>query len=98
LHSDFTADYELSGKKFKLFLIEAGDKNDCKNIIQKYLQQTKTLEKEVIEGRYTLSDPHHGVVDLYWRGVYIWGILDLADSDLRSKYLKLFEERLKKTK
>jgi hypothetical protein len=96
LHSAFTADYELSGKKFKLFLIETVDKNECKNMIRKYLQQIKNPEKEVNDGRYTLSDPHHGVVDLYWKGEYVWGILDLAEPDLRSKYLKLFEEGLKK--
>lgn len=95
LHSAFTADYELSGKKFKLFLIEAVDKNACKNMIQRYLQQTKSPDKEVNEGRYTISDTHHGVVDLYWKGEYVWGVLDLAEPDSRSKYLKLFEEGLK---
>ena len=38
LKSAFTADYDLSGQKFKLFLLECGDKNECRNIIQKYLQ------------------------------------------------------------
>ena len=56
----------------------------------------RILKKEVNEGRYTLSDPHHGVVDLFWKGNYIWGVLDLAEPDLRTKYLKLFEEGLKK--
>jgi len=96
LHTAFTADYDLSGKKFKLFLIETVDKNECKNMIQKYLQQIKNPEKEVNEGRYTISDPHHGVVDLYWKGEYVWGLLDLGEPDSRSKYLKLFEEGLKK--
>jgi len=94
LHSAFTADYELSGKKFKLFLIETVDKNECKNMIQKYLQQIKSPEKEIKEGRYTLSDPHHGIVDLSWKGNFIWGVVDLGDPDLRSKYLKLFEEKI----
>ncbi len=96
LHSAFTADYEASGRKFKLFLIQTGDKNECKNMIQRYLQQTKSPDIEVNEGRYTISDPHHGVVDLYWKGDFVWGALDLAEPDLRSKYLKLFEEGLKK--
>ncbi len=96
LYSAFTAEYELSGKKFKLFLIQTGDKNECKNMIQKYLQQTKSPDREVNEGRYTISDPHHGVIDLYWKGNFVWGVLDLSDSDLRSKYLKLFGEELEK--
>jgi len=98
LHSAYTADYELPGKKFKLFVIEGVDKNDCKDMIQKYLQQTKNSEKSVVERRYTVADPYHGEVDLCWRETYIWGTLSLSDSNLRSKYLKLFEVGLQKIK
>ena len=90
-NSVYTADYEVAGKAFKLFLIEAADKNECKSVIQKYLRQIKNPEREVTEGRYTVSDPHHGVIDLFWKGAYIWGAVDLADADLRSKQLKSFE-------
>jgi hypothetical protein len=98
LHSAFIADYEVSGKKFKLFVIEPGDKNECKMIIQKYLEQTGKTEKSVAEGRHRIPDPHHGEIDLYWQGRYIWGTLSLTDSDLRSKYLKLVKEGLQKRK
>jgi hypothetical protein len=93
-NSAYSADYEVAGKTFKLFLIEAADKNESKSTIQKYLRQVKTTEREVTEGRYTVSDPHHGVIDLFWKGAYIWGAVDLADADLRSKVLKAFEENL----
>jgi hypothetical protein len=94
LHSAYTTDYELPGKKFKLFAIEARDKNDCREMVQEYLRQTDGSEKSPAEGRYTVADPYHGVIDLSWGGGYIWGILNLHDPDLRSKYLKLFEEVL----
>jgi hypothetical protein len=97
LHSAFTADYELSGTKFKLFLIES-DQKECKGMIQKYLQQTGSPTRDVVEGRYTLPDPYQGEIELYWKGKYIWGILNLNDPSLRSKYLKLFEEGLQKRK
>lgn len=98
LHSSFTADYELQDKKFKLFVIERENRDECKTLIEKYLQTIKSPRKDVTEGRYTLSDPHHGEVDLHWKGVYIWGIININDVDLRSKYLKLFEEKLMKSK
>ena len=98
LYSAFTADYDLSGKKFKLFVIEGADQKECRDMIEKYLQQTGKPDKDIAEGRHTISDPHHGVVDVYWKGKYIWGILDLGDVSLRSKYLKLFEEGLEKKK
>ncbi len=97
-HSAFTADYELSGKKFQLFLIEGIDQKDCRNMIQEYLKHTGNLQNNVEEGRYQLKDPYHGGMDFYWKGNYIWGALDLDDETLRSKVLKLFAEGLKKKK
>jgi hypothetical protein len=96
LHSAFTADYELPGKKFKLYVIEGADREDCGSMIRKYLQQTGDQRKNVAEGRYTLPDPYHGEMDLVWKGRYIWGVLNLGEPSLRSKYLKLFEEGLQK--
>jgi hypothetical protein len=96
LHSAFTAEYELSGKKFKLFIIQTGDKNECKNMIRKYFEQVKKDGKNLTEGRHTISDPHHGEVDFFWKGTNIGGILDLGDSALRSKYLKSMEEKLER--
>jgi hypothetical protein len=95
LHSAFTADYELSGAKFKLFVIES-DPMECKGMMQKYLLQTGSPAKEVVEGHYTLHDPYQGEIDLCWQGKYIWGIVNASEPALRSKYLKLFEEGLEK--
>lgn len=94
-NSVYTADYDLAGKTFKLFLIEATGVNESKGILQKYLRQINDSTREVAEGRHTVADPHHGVIDLLWKGAYIWGAVDLADGDLRSKYLKSFEGRLR---
>jgi len=94
----FTADYELPGRKFRLFIIEATDQNGSREIVQKYVRQTKTPDKEIAEGRHTIADPHHGIVDLYWKGRYIWGTVDLADADLRSMYLKRIEGKIKDEK
>src|SRR4030042_2862250 len=98
LHSAFTADYDLAGKKFKLFVIEGAEQQDCWNMLQAYLQRTGNSQIKLAEGRFTLKDPYHGEMDFFWKGKYIWGALDLDDSVLRSKYLKLFEEGLQKKK
>jgi len=98
LYLAFSADYELSDKKFKLFIIEGADKNECKTMIEKYLQSIKSPRKEVAEGRYIFSDPHHGEIELHWKGRHLWGILNVNDQSLRSKYLKLINEGLQKRK
>jgi hypothetical protein len=98
LHSGFTADYELSGKKFQLFVIEGEDQNDCRNMIQEYLQRTGNLGKRIEEGHFTVKDPYQGEIDFCWKGKYIWGALNLDEPTIRAKYLKLFEEGLPERK
>ena len=93
-HSGFTADYELSGKTFKIFVIEGKDRDDCRGMIENYLKKTGS-QGEVAERLYRLKDPYHGEVDLLWKGRFIWGILGLDDPGLRSKYLKGIEGLVK---
>jgi hypothetical protein len=98
LHSAFITDYELLGKKFKCFVIAPANKTECKNMIQNYLEQTGKTEKKVAEGHHIISDPYHGEVELHWRGAHVWGILNVNDLALRSKYLRLLGEGLEKKK
>jgi len=98
LHSAFSAEYDVSGKNFRLFIIEGKDQADCRDMVEKYLEQLGRADKTAAEGQYTLSDAYHGEIDLHWRGARIWGILDLGDPGLRAKYIKLFEEELQKRK
>jgi len=97
-HSGFTADYDPSGKKFKLFVMEGTNRMDCRDMLQKHLQSTGNLQANLAEGRYTIKDLYHGEVELSWEGKYIWGVLNLGEPILRSKYLRLLEERLPKIK
>lgn len=95
-HSGFTADYDLSGKKFKLFVMEGANQEDCRRMIRKYLEKVGKPRENIGEGHYTLQDPYHGEMDFSWKGKYIWGVLNLGDPILRSKYLRLFEKGLPK--
>jgi hypothetical protein len=95
LHSAFTTDYSLSGKRFQVFIIDRGDRNECRTMVERYLRELGQPVKGAAEGRFTLSDPHHGEVDLSWKEGRIWGILNLEDPALRSKYIGLVEEGLR---
>jgi hypothetical protein len=65
-------------------------------MIRKYLEKIDNSRARIEEGRFTLQDPYHGEMDFSWKGKYIWGVLNLDDPVLRSKYLALFEEALQK--
>jgi hypothetical protein len=87
-HSGYTADYEVAGNKFKVFVIEGKNLEDCRRMMERYLQRTGSEMKQASPGTYQLKDPYHGAVDIIWKGNLIWGILGLTDLNLRSQYLQ----------
>jgi hypothetical protein len=91
-HSGYTADYEVSGKKFKIFVIEGKDREECRAMMEKYVKKTGNEDRKPSEGTYRLKDTYHGEVDLFWKGKFIWGIVDLKDPELRSRYLREIEK------
>jgi hypothetical protein len=93
LHSGYTVDYEVGGKKFKIFAIEGKDAVDCRGMMEKYLKQTGNEGKTASEGVYRVKDRYHGDVALFWKGKVIWGILDLDDPELQPKVLRSIEDQ-----
>ncbi len=94
--SAFVADYQTAGQKFKLFLMVGASPEDCRARLQRYFQQLKRPQDGVAEKRFEISDPYHGNFELFWKGKYIGGIVNLPPSPLREKYLSLLETRLPK--
>jgi len=95
LKGAFTADYDISGKRFKLFLIEAEDANGPGRILEQYRREVKMTDEPSGGGRHRIRDPHHGLIEIGLQGPYLWGACDLADRDLRSRYLDLLEAALR---
>ncbi len=96
LHSGYTAEYQLDYQAFKLFIIEGADRQDCQQMIERYAEFTQ-YPHVVEEGPlHTFTDPYHGDITLAWKGNYIWGALDLTDSQRLSRYLTLVRENLDK--
>jgi hypothetical protein len=94
--SAFIADYQIAGQKFKLFIMEASSPEDCRNLLKRYFQQLKRPQEDVGEKRHEISDPYHGNFELFLKGKYIGGILNLSASPLREKYLSALETLLPK--
>ncbi len=94
----FTAEYERAGRRFRLFILAARDAAECRELLGRYLRQTKAPEQDPKEGRLRVRDPHHGAVELSWQGRYIWGSVDLADPDLSAGYLARIEALMKEVR
>jgi len=69
---------------------------DCRARLQRYFQQLKRPAETVAEGRHEISDPYHGSLEIFWKGKYIGGVLNLPPSPARQKYLSAIESQLPK--
>ena len=94
LKNVFTADYEVPKNKFTLFLLEANKSDECKRILESYLQSTNGLNEDIKEDHYTVDDPYQGTIGILWKDRYLLGIINLEPVEMRSNYLKLFEKKI----
>jgi len=92
LHSGFTADYEISGKRFQLFVIDGQSLDDCRAMLERYLKESGRAATGIVEGRHRLKDRYHGEMELLWKGKRIWGAMSLDDAALRAKYLQQLQD------
>jgi len=88
LHSGFIADYVVDKEKIQLFIIEAADSSDCREMLSQYFQLCRNAPSDLKEGRFNISDPYHGEISLVWKGKYILGILNLKNKRLSTLYIE----------
>ena len=75
LSKAFTANYEASGKKYQLFIMDTGNVDQAKATLNRYLQFTKQNLK-LREGRLIIKDRFNGDIECLWKGRYILGIVN----------------------
>ena len=68
----YTVNYELNGKKFQLFVLEAKTVENAKNILTAYFEFTKQTEP-FSEGKLLINDRYNGNIPVIWKGQYIVG-------------------------
>lgn len=75
LPSAFTADYELQGQKFQLFIMKFVDEKQARAALQRYAALDREKPVRAVEpGTWTIQDPYNGPIRLSWLGIHIWGI------------------------
>jgi len=78
----FTANYQVAGKKYQLFIIDAGNVDQAKATLTKYLQFAKQNTR-LREGRLTIRDRFNGDIECQWAGRYIWGIVNDSNAPVK---------------
>jgi len=76
----YTADYELRGKKFQLFVIDAKSTENAKQILSDYFKFTKQTDA-LVEGNLLIKDRYNGSIPVVWKGSYLIGAFDEKGDD-----------------
>ncbi len=82
LNKAFTANYQVVGKNYQVFVMDAGTTDGAKTMLTKYYQFTKQTSK-LREGRLTIKDRYNGDLECQWKGRYVWGIINEGNAPVK---------------
>ena len=89
----YTVNYELLGKKFQAFVIDAGATENANQILSKYFKFTKQ-DEPFAEGNLLIQDRYNGSIPVVWKGRYLIGAFDEKGDDFPKEiydFLNRFE-------
>jgi hypothetical protein len=76
----YTVNYELLGKKFQAFVIDATTTQRAKQILNEYFKFAKQNER-FFEGNLLIKDRYNGNIPFVWKGRYLIGAFDENGGD-----------------
>ena len=99
LHSAYVADYDTNGEKKQVFIIEASNEDQARDMLNRYLAEiaSKGVEVERSGAVCRFEDPYFrgsGIMNLRSDGRYLWGMLS-DDRKTADFYIDKIEEKLR---
>ena len=86
----YTVNYELNGKKFQVFVLDAKTAENAKNILDTYFKFTKQTEP-FSEGKLLISDRYNGNIPVIWKGHCIVGAFNEQGDDFLGEIYDFLE-------
>lgn len=95
LHSAYTTKYMHGKKELMLFIIALENPKQCKSMLKEYIKFAGYKPRWPIKQKYyEISDKYNGRVSLFWRDNYLFGALNIDNTDIRHKYAKKLEKSI----
>lgn len=100
LHSAFVAEYELNGRKFKVFIIETDKPKEVEEILNNYTAfiKKKGIPVEQKETFYRFQDPYYrssGMIHMQMKKNYLWGLFS-KDNAAAESFIREIGKNLEK--
>ena len=83
LSKAFTTNYMVAGKRYQLFIIDAGSVEQANAMLNRYMQFTRQ-DLTLQEGRLTIKDRFNGDLECQWKGQYILGIVNDSNAPVNA--------------
>ncbi|MCC8173902.1 MAG: hypothetical protein LIO65_05865, partial [Odoribacter sp.] len=74
LKSVYTTEYKQGDDVFQVFVVDAGNKDNAKEILNKYFTFSKQTVEPQEDGYIIIKDRYNGDIPVIWKGQYITGV------------------------
>lgn len=79
----YTTQYKSEDKTFQLFVIDAGEKEEAKKVLERYFTFTKQ-PLDFQEGELTIKDRYNGDIPVRWKSRYIIGAFSENGEEIKN--------------
>ena len=90
LSGAFVSSYEISGKRFNLFVIEHENGEQCRKMLADYYQFSRQDTDDITEGIHLIEDRWNGEVGIVWQDHFLYGFYNLENPELQQTYFEMF--------
>jgi hypothetical protein len=87
LEGALTAEYEINGDYFELFMIEMDSENECRRMIDQYLSAVNLSPSVSAADSMEIADPYNGVLIFNIVGRYITGATQFSNNEIVNNYI-----------
>lgn len=95
LRNAFIANYNVKGTAFNIFIITNITPEDSKTMLTSLLKNNSKPADNLQPGIYDLKDKYNGTLKILWKGKYLCGVYNTADTQILQDYIALLDTNLK---
>lgn len=95
LKNAFIANYNVKGSPFNVFIISNNTADEAKAMLSSFLKSNGKEQANLKPGIFDIKDKYNGTMKLLWKGKYLCGIYNTADTKIMQDYIALLDINLK---
>lgn len=91
----FIANYNLKGTTFNIFIIPNATADESKAMLMALLKNNGMDQANLQPGIFDIKDKYNGLMKIIWKGKYLCGVYNTANTGIMQDYVALIDVNLK---